>query len=265
MTSEAHRAFPSERDFLEFQEAAVDLASQSTDEFTSQSGEKLPASLNGLGAVLSLLYRAACCAWGCKGGDHQLEWLTGRVVNQGASAYRVIRAGYYDEALMLIRGIGELANLLWLFKAQPSEVEAWKISDRKQRMNNFGPGPVRKRLTKLEGIGPPISDERYRRLCEIGTHPVPGFAPGHFTGTGRPILGATLQPVGVFVCVTELSFAVAMCGVALAKLLLLEKTLADEIAQKSLALIRSLGAFTVLNYEELLAEAYRKERAAGAP
>lgn len=255
MKPERHSEFPIGRDFLELHEKMVDRGSDSADIFTQESGEKLPASIDGLGTVLSLLYQASCCAWGCKGGDHQSEWLAGRIVNQSMSSYRLIRGAFYDESLMLVRGIGEIANLMWLFNADSLEFQKWKTSDRSMRLNSFGPAAVRKKLNRLGGIGAPIDDDRYRNLCEIGTHPVPGFAPGHYSGTGHPVLGVLLQPVGVYVTVTELAFAVAMSGISLSKLLDLPEEQRNKLSEAALNLIRSLGAFTILNYNELLAQA----------
>jgi hypothetical protein len=252
MSDEAQKAFPIEYDFLELLDIAADEGSKKADKFFRESGERLPASVAGLGTILSQIYRVACCAWGCQGGDHQIEWLTGRVVNQAMSAYRLIRAGYYDESLVLTRGIGEIANLLWLFMSDPNALSDWKSASRRDRLNKFGPGGVRQLLRKLINIGPPIDEDRYRKLCEIGTHPVPAFAPGHFTGSGRPILGVLLQPVGVYVSITELAFAVAMCAVAIAKLSGIGKEQRDEIKSSAITLTRSLGAFTILNYPDLL-------------
>jgi hypothetical protein len=257
MSAEAHRAFPTGYDFLEALDAAADEGSKGADIFLRESGEKLPASVSGLGTVLSQIYRIACCAWGCKSGDHQIEWLTGRVVNQAMSAFRLIRAGYYDESLVLTRGIGEIANLLWLFDADPNSIADWNGSNRRDRQIHFGPGKVRERLQKLISMGPPIDKDRYRKLCEIGTHPVPAFAPGHFTGSGRPILGVLLQPVGVYVSITELAFAVAMCAVAIAKLSGVGEEQRDEIKSSAVMLTRSLGAFTILNYPDLLDSALK--------
>src|ERR1700716_2966510 len=99
MTSEQHEKFPSGRAFLVLVQQAADEASKFTDEQVSKAGGKsVPASLDKLGDLVSLLYRLACCYWGCKGGDHQIEWLLGRVVNQVQSAHRLIRCGFYDEA-----------------------------------------------------------------------------------------------------------------------------------------------------------------------
>jgi hypothetical protein len=253
MTPEQHKRFPREIDFLDLLQTLSEQVSKATDEFSSDAGEALPSTLKGLGNTLSLLYRMACCAWGCKDGDHQLEWLVARIVNQAVGAHRLMRSGYYDEALILVRSIGETANLLWLFAADTTSFETWKTGDDKTRRKLFKPVVVRNRLKTLVEIGPPIADDRYEALCEIGTHPTPGVRPDHFSGTGRPTLGNILQEVGVFVCATELSFAVGMSAVAIAKVIDTHFDAKAQLRAEAIALIESLGSFTIINYEQQLA------------
>lgn len=249
-----HADFPVGFDFFNLHCKATDQAAEATDLMYRSSGVKLPATVEGLGTVLSIMYRAACCGFGCSGGDHQLEWLVGRVVNQANAAFSLIRSASYDESLMLTRGIGEIANLLWLFQNDASTKEAWRNASRRERMKKFGPAAVRKALAQLGGLGPPVDDARYQKLCEIGTHPIPGIAPSHFTGMGRPVLSGLVQPVGVYVATTELSYAVAMCGTPTAAIVIEDKEVRQRLFTASLTLGRSLGSFTVLNYEEKLAE-----------
>jgi hypothetical protein len=159
---------------------------------------------------------------------------------------------------MLSRGIGEIANLLWLFQSDRPQLQVWQKASRKERLSSFGPAAVRKRLEALQKMGPPIDNLRYQKLCEVGTHPVPGLAPSHYSATGRPLLTGIFQPVGVYVATTELAFSVAMCAVPISTLVLKDKNARQALFDASITLTRSLGAFTVLNYEELLSEAIRK-------
>lgn len=171
---------------------------------------------------------------------------------------RLLRAGHYDESLVLTRGIGEIANLLCLFKNDPAELSGWKTATRSERLNNFGPAAVRKKIEKLGNIAASIDEERYRKLCEVGAHPVPGFAPGHYTGTGRPILSGIMQETGVFVCTTELGYAAAVAALWLIEPLGPSQEIKQLLFDKAVALMRSLGAFTILNYEELNAKALQQ-------
>jgi hypothetical protein len=56
-------------------------------------GKKTPACVENLGTVLSLLDRAASCFWSCRGGDHIIEYLAGRVCSGlvAGFAVRVLR------------------------------------------------------------------------------------------------------------------------------------------------------------------------------
>ena len=161
---------------------------------------------------------------------------------------------------MLIRGMDEIVNLLWLFQEDRAEMATWKSADKKARLNQFGPGAVRYRLEKVSKLGPPpINSERYSALCEIATHPTPSLAPGHYTGTGRPVLGAIIQEVGVFVCINELAYAIAMAAIPVAVLLDSNMGLRRQVKEQSIHLLKSAGSFTVLNYEEGLRQASGKD------
>ncbi|AOG07798.1 hypothetical protein BSY19_1040 [Bosea sp. RAC05] len=60
---------------------------------------------------------------------------------------------------------------------------------------------------------------------------------------------------------TELGFAVAMAAVPLSKLLDLDLAVRRTLNEQAVLLVRSLGSFTVLNYEELLQSAMEKHAA----
>jgi hypothetical protein len=255
--------FPIERAFLELTQELADAGSKGTDKFCAEAGKSLPQTMDATGTVLSMLYRLACCYYGCQGGDHQVEWLAGKFVSQAVSAHRLIRAAQYDESLMLIRGMGEITNLLWLFYEDRAELTAWKAADKKTRLNNFGPAAVRRRLEVLSSLGPPIDAERYSALCEVGTHPTPGLAPGHYSGSGRPALGVILQELGVFVCMNELAYSIAMAAIPIVVLLDASDDIKAEMKEQSVQLLEAIGSFTVLNYEEGLREALARAASPG--
>ena len=64
------RRFPPNRAFLEQMQALADQAGKFADNEALKLGKSVPASLDGIGAVLVLVYGLATCGWGCKGGDH---------------------------------------------------------------------------------------------------------------------------------------------------------------------------------------------------
>ena len=252
-------AFPIGTDFFEITQALEEACGKETDEFFIDAGKRLPQTVIELGTMLSILYRLGCCHYGCRGGDHQIEWLIVKFYNQAISAFQLTRTGQYDEALALIRGAGEIVNLFWLFHDDAKELAAWRAADKTTRIRKFGPGAVRRRL-KMLPIGPPIDDDRYSALCEVGTHPTPSQIPGHFSGTGRGVLGAILQEAGVFVCINELAFAVAM-AVPVGKLLDARPEIRAELKKSSVDLLHAAGSFTILTYEAQLADAGARVKA----
>lgn len=105
-------------------------------------------------------------------------------------------------------------------------------------------------------MGPCISADRYRALCEVGTHPVPGLAPGHYSGSGKPVVGHIVQIGGIVMTATELGFAVAMAGTFAIAKIDIPKEQKQNLLNESINLIRSLGSITILNYEAELSSLY---------
>src|SRR5436190_18244380 len=72
--------------------------------------QKMKPQLELLGWALAALYEVGTCNQKCWGGPHLLESLCVRVYNLGVSAYLLMVRGFYDEALNLVRSIGEVGN-----------------------------------------------------------------------------------------------------------------------------------------------------------
>jgi hypothetical protein len=81
---------------------------------TNKQVETNESDLRLLGACLCTLYQAATCHRGCNKGPHLLESLCARAYNQVCAAYHLLTAGYYDESLSLVRGIGEIYRFVAL-------------------------------------------------------------------------------------------------------------------------------------------------------
>jgi hypothetical protein len=259
MSRADHSDFPVGGAFLTLTQGIADAAGDIADEFIIGGGAVLPRTAEKLGTSLSLMYRAAACGWGCDGGDHAIEWLAGRAVNQATAAFRLARAASYDESLNEVRSVGETANLLWLFQRKRAEIERWKTCTRKERLQEFGPSAVRKKLEILLGETIPISAERYQALCEVATHPVPGVRPDHYVGLGVPVLGGVLQEAGLMTAINELAYAVSMCTIPLAALLELPGDVKDDLMLQGRDLLKGIGSFNVLSFEDLLAEHHARQ------
>src|SRR5947208_9300520 len=83
--------------FRRVQEVA-DACAQHTDHHLPKMGKAAPQIFDNLGTVLSVLYRMGACFWGCRGGDHLVEYLVGRSCSSALAALSLMRIGYYDEA-----------------------------------------------------------------------------------------------------------------------------------------------------------------------
>lgn len=165
-----------------------------------------------LSASLSAIYEAATCHRGCNGGSHVLEATLGRAYNLAVSSWALIRVAQYDEALNLIRGLGEINNLLLLFAHEPDLISGWLTATKKERMNAFGPAQVRKQLAK-HVQWEPAGNDWYSELCERFVHVHPGTKPGSHSHRNSGQIGPVPQRQGEEHSVRELQtivFAIAL-------------------------------------------------------
>lgn len=121
-----------------------------------------------------------------------------------------------------------------------------------------------RRAIEAYGQAPSIDAQRYQKLCEVGTHPVPGNAPGHFTGTGRPVLGGFFQEAGS-PCMTELGLTVASCAIPLAILCGFEQERKQAIFDVSYKLVQNLGGFRSCSLTERPLACYAPKSGHSAP
>lgn len=170
-----------------------------------------------LGQALHVLYLAATCHRECWGGGHVMEFMAARVYNLACSAYSLICIGYYDEALNLTRSIGEAANLVSLFHMDEHAFGKWVNASKHDRITEFGPGRVRKRLKTGGGVLL-MDGDQYAELCESYTHPTPGTLPNQHNEMQRAICGGVLQERGLRESLEALVGMVAAIALYYAKL-----------------------------------------------
>jgi hypothetical protein len=106
-------------------------------------GVKAPECLKKLGTVLAEADAVGSCFWNCPGEGyeaHTVQYMVGRAASYGRAILRLARSGFYDEALSLVRSLGEIANLLMLFHLDSAAMADWKASDFQMRQNHFRPG-----------------------------------------------------------------------------------------------------------------------------
>lgn len=167
---------------------------------------------NTLGELLWWLDGIASCRWGCRGGDHEEQYLLGRTSASASAALLLLRSGYTDQASGVFRGLAETANLLYLFTLSGKEHRIWRGSDERARKDRYSAFNVRLKLEKLN-VDPFIGNELYQLLSKYGAHPGPGAEPRQHDSTEDPRVGMPYRPA------VNLSFVVAV-GNALVRALL---------------------------------------------
>ena len=126
-------------DFLRVVREQERRCEESFDEWLPGAGVRAPQSMDALGTALSYLDRIASCWWGCRQDTHIEERLVGKVASNARAALHLLRAGYYDEALGLVRQIGETANLACLFVQSAESHEEWKSASEEVARTAFSP------------------------------------------------------------------------------------------------------------------------------
>ncbi len=192
-----------------------------------------------LGTVISLLDRASSCFWGCKGGDHKIEYIIGRCCNYGIGAFKLARAGFYDESVALARTIGETANLALLFVNDNLALQEWKIADEKTRKDKYSPFKVRLSL-ESKNIKVPVDKQRYKHLSEKAVHLVPTIPPQIYNSNQHPKASGYFQEVGLLFCLAEVAFPLSILGLCSTDLCDLQDVHREKIINASQALSQSL-------------------------
>ncbi len=223
----------------------------SFDSWLPHAGKKAPQTIEALGTVLSYLDRIASCWWGCDGGDHQEERLVGRAASNARAALLLLRAGYYDEALGVVRQIGELVNLLWLFMNSNESLLEWRNANENVRRRSFSAVRVRERLEGAK-LFRPLNENLYGKLSGTSIHANPGTTPQSHNVVGIPTMGAYFQEAGTLVVLNHVAQLVVFA-------LLYTTTLLQQSEDKVTALkagrrlaesIGAIGIETVEEYQE---------------
>jgi hypothetical protein len=237
-------------DYLDAVLAAEARCERDTDNWAKQAQVKrFPRANDLLGQALEIIEKAACCYWGCTNPSHDLERLAARLYNQATGALRLNRTGRYDEALSLVRSIGEFVNLLTLFALESQKREEWQqFDDRKRRVEL---APVRVRLAiEAKGIEPAMDSDEYGDLCEQAVHPNPWALPGGYSTARLPVLGGHLQPEGAIIVMCSLVRAVGRCAVVLSQLMALPPEQSESLVILGAELETSLGGHTAATMRE---------------
>jgi hypothetical protein len=241
---------PEGLDFIKLLHEIEENCGKVTDEQLLAMGVRAPETLKNLGTVLLALDGLASCLWGCKGDDHTIEYIAGRACSSAKAALRLLRSGYYDEALLIIRSIGEITNLLLLFLADKDSLVEWKSADKVKRQQNYRPVKVRHKLAELS-VPLLVDERRYSELSEVAAHVTPQTKPQLHNLLGVPTIGGHFQLIGALVTLNELAGVTALTAFAAAKLINPNEEVRKRVAELSLILLRSVGGIDLLNLEQV--------------
>jgi hypothetical protein len=206
-------------------------------------GSKAPVLIDALDALLSYLERAATCFGRCRGGDHRAEFMAGRVVSSCQACLLLMSSGYYDEALSIIRGLGEIANLMAMFVKDSFQFERWKTIDEKTRRRDFA--AVRVRLWLEQNSAPLVVDEkRYGILSAYSIHASPNALPQAHNQHGNGMICPVYQEAGFLLCLNELGRSMAFIGVFSARLLGVPEEIRDAAVTISRILVENIGGIS---------------------
>ncbi len=148
---------PEGTDFLRCVLRFTSQCKRQTDEYlASESPQGSISTHEYLGTLISLLDRASMCWWGCRQGDQAAEMLIGRCCSYGLGAFKLARAGFYDESISLARTVGEHTNLAVLFVKDHSAIQDWRTT-----MDEKKYWPVKVRVA-LEEMNFPVPVDKYR-------------------------------------------------------------------------------------------------------
>ena len=173
-----------------------------------------------------------------------MEYLCGRSTSSARAALRLIRLGFYDEALGLCRSLGEVANLLHLFSIDRTTFGTWKALSRSERLREFSPLKIRT-LLEERGSGPHIDQERYRLLSKRAAHVNPSTRPQAHNILGIPSAGSVVQEEGLLVSINELALPMALVALFGTQLLELERDVQMEIFSAARSLVEFIGRATI--------------------
>jgi hypothetical protein len=247
---------PDGLEFLRAVWAQEDECASTTDRVISDFGKSAPKTLQHLGTVLSYLDRVSTCHWQCFGGDesdHRVEYLLGRAYSRSRAALRLLRLGFYDEALSLTRMVGESANLLLLFLLDSERWRSWC-----PRGSVPNAQTVRRAILKAQkGDNSPITplgQSTWDQLSER-THAGLQLKPNAYNEDDRPTTGAYFQLKGALIALNELSEAtgyVAGLGATLARHAgRLDPEHRKTVVDASVKLLVAVGSVRLGNIQDL--------------
>lgn len=204
MAKDFEQAMPIGEDFLHMIRQQEEQCEAKYKQWLRSAGDKAPQIPESLGTALVYLDCLGSCYWACRGGNHLEERLLGRACSNAKAAFRLLGMGFYDEALGIIRQIGETANLLSMFSLSGQLRDQWENSTEKARRNKFSAGNVRRLISDYSGIV--VMDEQtYTRLSLLSIHITPETSPQNHNIMELPSFANLFQEVGTLASLNHLA------------------------------------------------------------
>ncbi|MGF1628698.1 MAG: hypothetical protein ACFCUT_04455 [Kiloniellaceae bacterium] len=94
-----------------------------------------------------------------------------RTFNAFGASLKLALSGYVQNSALIQRDVLETVFLLSLFGGDRSLIEAWRTSDKKERMKRFSPIRVREALDERDGHTGKKRAEIYEMFSELAGHP----------------------------------------------------------------------------------------------
>ncbi len=139
-----------------------------------------------------------------------------RCFNSGASALRLLRCGYFQPAMAMVRDLIEVYFLMDLFIKEPQSFDDWRTMSERDRKKHFKPIRVRERLDDIDGLKERKRQQIYDVFSQHAAHVNPNghhlISPGNMTQIG-PFPDHGLFRAGLEEIASHLGFAsVIVCN-----------------------------------------------------
>lgn len=243
---------PLASDFLKVVRDQERQCEETFHEWLPAAGIQAPKTMDALGTALAYLDCIASCWWGCRQGDHIEERLVGRAASNARAALLTLRSGYYDEALGLVRQIGETANLSCLLMQSEELHEKWKDASEDVVRNHFNPAQVRLMLEKLP-LPLPMDRDAYAILSRQSIHVTPNTSPQSHNPFNLPTSGGHFQEAGALLALNLLGGMVGWV-LWLAMTLIKPPTDREVVVDACVALLRSIGGINLNSIQDYFDE-----------
>lgn len=242
---------PEGENYLRIVEEHEAAAEKATNAYLPKAGEKAPATWEHLGTCMAVLDGLSSCWWGCAGDDHVVERLIARVLGSVRAAFRLARAGLYDEALNALRTAGEMVNLLTLMGKDPELLAKWREASPADRYAMARPMKVIKALKGLGCEESSLNAAKYDLLSRVA-HGNADEAPQAYNAAGLPLIAGRFQEAGFLAVLNEAALLTALAMIPGVALVELEPEVRRDLLLKGRKLVESTGSITVVNLGEAL-------------